>query len=79
MASSTEQKHASWDGGEISEHPLFVALAPHPQKTIKTRCGKRVRMSSINNHDIGCANCLDSINQETQALEVLRRYAEVKL
>ncbi len=69
--------HASWDGGAISEHPVFSTLAP--QKTIKTRCGKRVPMAHINNHDIQCANCLDELSREARALEQIRQYTEVLL
>ena len=29
-------KHASWDGGAVSENPFFLATIG-PQKTIKTR------------------------------------------
>ncbi len=70
-----QTKHASWDGGAISEHPIFQALAP--QKTVKTQCGKRVSMSAVDNHDISCCTCLDEINREARALEQIRYYTHI--
>lgn len=69
-------KHASWDGGSISENPLFLATIG-PQKTIKTRCNKRVGMVAIDNHNITCATCLDDINRQDQAMERLVQYDRV--
>jgi hypothetical protein len=64
------QTHASWDGGAIT------ALFPN-KHTTKTRCGKRVSVSRIDDHDIQCGACLDAINRETRALDQLRQYHEV--
>jgi len=68
--------HASWDGGAISEHPLFLATLG-PQKTIKTRCSKRVSMRHIDNTDITCAECLDDINRQARGQERLAQYHHV--
>lgn len=68
--------HASWDGGAISEHPFLVAVLGI-QKSIKTRCGKRVSMSLINNADITCGACLDEISRQAQALERIEQYTHV--
>ncbi len=67
--------HASWDGGAISEHPLFVAIGG--QKTIKTRCNKRVSMAHIDNHGTQCAACLNEIRREARAFEQIKQYSEI--
>ncbi len=69
-------KHASWDGGAVSENPFFLATIG-PQKTIKTRCNKRVSMRVIDNHDITCTACLDDINRQEKAYEQIEQYSHV--
>lgn len=68
-------KHAAWDGGAISENPFFLATVGQ-QKTIKTRCGKRVSMKHVDNDTPTCAECLADIERERVGLIEIEQYAQ---
>jgi len=57
-------KHQAWDDGVISG--IFGAALG--QKTIKTRCGKRVAFASVvDNNQPDCPECLAAIEKDKQA------------
>lgn len=66
-------KHKAWDGGAITD--TFGVLLG--QKTVKTECGLRVKMSAIDNAVPTCEACKAEIARQAEPLRKLRVYEHV--
>ncbi len=61
-----------WEDGAITS--MFAGLVPE-QKTIKTRCGRRVPFKSTNADKPTCPRCLAHIERQRLGLKMLEAYA----
>jgi len=61
-----------WEDGALSNLPIFKAF---PQKTIKTRCGRRTKFASTSAEAPTCPACLQHIERQKIGLKMLQQYA----
>ena len=61
-----------WEDGALSSLPLFKAF---PQKTIKTRCGRRTKFAKTSAEAPTCPACLEHIERQKIGLQMIRQYA----
>jgi hypothetical protein len=65
--------HMPWDNGSISEVIRQVTGLQTVNKTTKTRCGKRVKISAANhNAPITCEACANDINKEAEFIAAVK-------
>ncbi len=71
----TNLTHAAWDDGAITD--MFKGTGGFmEQKTVKTRCGKRVATKHVDNAAVTCPACVAEIRREAAAHEQLKELAE---
>ena len=70
---SSNLKHLAWDMGAIDAAITEAfGASPSAQKTTKTRCGKRVAMSQIDNENPTCLDCLEVKRLEQAEAEEIK-------
>lgn len=62
-------KHLAWDEGIINAAIVEVTGLDFSQDSTKTFCGKRVKMSHIDNKNYDCPRCRFIKLQETKAFK----------
>lgn len=71
MKEEGSKMHKAWDSGVIALAFQEVGL-PVSQKTTKTKCGKRVVMSRIDNNAVTCPDCVAEVKREADAFETMK-------
>jgi hypothetical protein len=68
-------KHVAWDRGAIHDALVEALGFAMPQKTTKTKCGKRVVVAHIDNGRADCQACLAELARERDGYVMIHKHS----